>query len=185
MRCFHPLSGGQRLLELEVNRRRVRTDAAEDTPLLWVLRDHLGLTGTKFGCGVGLCGACTVHIDGQAQRACQIPLSAIAAGPGEPVPSIETIEHHAGREGAVADAWIEEQVPQCGYCQPGVIMAVIALLERNPDPSDADVDRVITNLCRCGTYPRMRRGIRRAAAKLLEASRVDHMAPRPANADDV
>lgn len=160
------------MLELWVNGSLVRTDAESDTPLLWVLRDHLGLTGTKFGCGIGLCGACTVHVDGAARRACQIPLASVAATQGdETAPRIETIEQHAGASHAVQRAWIAEQVPQCGYCQPGVIMAVIALLAENPDPSDDDVARVITNLCRCGTYPRMRLAIRRAAEEQLAIHR--------------
>ncbi len=144
--------------ELEVNGAPYRVDADDDTPLLWVLRDHLGLSGTKFACGIGECGACTIHLDGEAVRSCVVPLSA-ASGK-----QIRTIEAVAASEGArIADAWIAEQVPQCGYCQPGMIMAVSALLRRNARPSDAEIDAAVTNLCRCGTQPRIRRAIHRAA----------------------
>jgi len=160
------------MLDLWINGRLLSTDAEPDTPLLWVLRDHLGLTGTKFGCGVGLCGACTVQIDGAARRSCQIPVASVAASPGDPdAARIETIERYADASHPVSQAWIDEQVPQCGYCQPGVIMAVIALLEDNPNPSDDEVTRSISNLCRCGTYPRMRRAIRRAAEEGLALRR--------------
>lgn len=135
-----------------------RVDAAPDTPLLWILRDHLGLTGTKFGCGIGICGSCTVHLDRAAVRACVVPLSAVGSA------EVTTIEGLANRDGtALQDAWISEQAPQCGYCQPGMIMATSALLDRTPEPSDAEIDQSITNLCRCGSYPRIRRAIHRAA----------------------
>ena len=143
---------------LTVNGTSHSVEAEDDTPLLWVLRDHLGLVGTKFACGIGECGACTVHVDGEAVRSCVVPLAG-AAGK-----SVATIEAVALREAAhVAEAWIAEQVPQCGYCQPGMVMAVSALLRRNPDPSDAEIDAAVTNLCRCGTQPRIRRAIHRAA----------------------
>ena len=143
---------------LDVNGSSLRVDAEDDTPLLWVLRDHLRLSGTKFACGIGECGACTIHLDGEAVRACVVPLSA-AAGK-----KIRTIEAVAASDGArIAEAWIAEQVPQCGYCQPGMIMAVSALLARSPDPSDAEIDAAVTNLCRCGTQPRIRRAIHRVA----------------------
>jgi isoquinoline 1-oxidoreductase alpha subunit len=129
-------------------------------PLLWYLRDHARLTGTKFGCGAGLCGACTVLVDGAAQRSCQLPMSALG---GRRVTTIEGLG--AGGLHPVQKAWIEEDVPQCGYCQAGQIMAAVALLERNPEPAPADVD-TITNLCRCGTYVRIRRAIARAASAL-------------------
>lgn len=131
-----------------------------DMPLLWYLRDHARLTGTKFGCGGGFCGACTVLVDGAAQRSCLLPVSALA---GRQVTTIEGLG--AGGLHAVQKAWIEEDVPQCGYCQAGQIMAAVALLERKPDPAAADVD-TITNLCRCGTYVRIRRAIARAAQDL-------------------
>jgi isoquinoline 1-oxidoreductase alpha subunit len=140
---------------LDVNGETLELDVPDDAPLLWVLRDELGLTGTKYGCGVGACGACTVHLDGAAVRACVVPVSA-AAGK-----KVETIEGLANR--ALFDAWLAEQVPQCGYCQPGMIMAAAALLREKPAPSDAEIDAAVTNLCRCGTYPRVRRAIHRAA----------------------
>lgn len=130
-------------------------------PLLWVLRDLLQLTGTKYGCGIAQCGSCTVHVDGKAVRSCVVPISTVA---GKSVLTIEGLS--AGEEPhPIQAAWIEEQVPQCGYCQPGMIMAVAALLADNARPTDADIDETITNICRCGTYPRIRRAIHRAAGK--------------------
>ena len=134
---------------------------APEMPLLWVLRDVLQLTGTKFGCGVAACGACTVHVDGAAQRACVLPLSALA---GRAVRTIESLGTPAQPHPLQA-AWLAHQVPQCGYCQSGMLMAAAALLERNPQPSDADIDAAITNLCRCGSYPRVRVAIHSAAAQ--------------------
>lgn len=134
-------------------------DVDADMPLLWVLRDELGLTGTKFGCGIGQCGACTIHIDDVAARSCMIPVSR-AAGK-----SITTIEGLTGSARAVQQAWIDEQVPQCGYCQSGQIMSAAALLMREPRPTDASIDQSMSgNICRCGTYQRIRRAIHRAAA---------------------
>ena len=135
-------------------------------PLLWVLRDVLNLTGTKFGCGVGACGACTVRIEGQAVRSCITPLSSVQGR------AVQTIEGLAGGDAqlhALQQAWIAHQVPQCGYCQSGMLMAAAALLARTPKPSDADIDAAITNLCRCGTYPRIRAAIHAAAAELRAA----------------
>ena len=129
-----------------------------DTPLLWVLRDSAGLTGTKYGCGTGLCGACTVHVDGEARRACILPISAIE---GRTVTTIEGLSPSGSHP--VQRAWQEENVPQCGYCQTGQIMAVAAMLERLPSPSDDDIDRQHTNICRCGAYSRIRRAIHRAS----------------------
>ncbi len=150
---------------LTVNNKMVNVDAAPDTPLLWVLRDHLGMTGTKFGCGMALCGACTVHIDGAATRSCVLPLSAVA---GKSVTTIEGLS--PDRSHPVQKAWLEIDVPQCGYCQSGQIMSAAALLHANPRPNDADIDAAMSgNICRCGTYPRIRKAIRRAAA-LLETS---------------
>jgi hypothetical protein len=147
------------MLQLIVNGRSVDTDATPDTPLLWVLRDHLGMTGTKFGCGAALCGACTVHLDGEPVRSCQLPLEAVA---GRKVTTIEGVS--ADRSHPVQQAWIELDVPQCGYCQSGQIMSATALLARNPSPTDADIDVAMSgNLCRCGTYPRIRSAIHRAA----------------------
>ena len=147
---------------ISVNDRAIEVDAAPDTPLLWVLRDHLAMTGTKYGCGMALCGACTVHVDGSAMRSCVLPLSAVA---GRRVTTIEGLS--ADRSHAVQRAWIELDVPQCGYCQSGQIMSAAALLAVKPAPSDADIDAAMAgNLCRCGTYPRIRKAIHRAAALL-------------------
>jgi aerobic-type carbon monoxide dehydrogenase small subunit (CoxS/CutS family) len=148
-------------IELKLNGKRVSVDVPPDTPLLWVLRDSLHLTGTKFGCGIGQCGACTVHIDGAAQKSCQFPVAAVA---GKSVTTIEGLS--ADGSHAVQKAWIQEQVPQCGYCQSGQIMRAAALLAATPRPTDADIDREMSeNLCRCGTYQRMRRAIHRAAGE--------------------
>jgi isoquinoline 1-oxidoreductase subunit alpha len=133
--------------------------ASPDTPLLWVLRDALGLTGTKYSCGIGLCGACTVHLDGEAQRSCMVPVS--QAG-GQTITTIEGLS--ASGDHPLQRAWIEENVVQCGYCQPGQIMAAAALLARSPQPGDAEIDQAMArNLCRCGTYQRIRRAIHRVA----------------------
>ncbi|MEP6740199.1 MAG: (2Fe-2S)-binding protein [Caldimonas sp.] len=129
-------------------------------PLLWALRDLLGLTGTKFGCGVGACGACTVHVDGQAVRSCITPLASLG---GKRVVTIEALGTHEHPH-PLQDAWVKHQVPQCGYCQSGLLMAAAALLARNRKPSDAEIDTAISNICRCGTYPRLRAAIRAAAA---------------------
>lgn len=140
-------------------------DADKETPLLWALRDTLGMTGTKYGCGIGACGACTVHVDGQATRSCLTPLGSVA---GKSVTTIEGL----GADGlhAVQQAWMEENVPQCGYCQAGQIMSATALLSRNLQPSDEDIDNAMAgNLCRCGTYPRIRKAIHNAATKLSDA----------------
>jgi aerobic-type carbon monoxide dehydrogenase small subunit (CoxS/CutS family) len=143
---------------LTVNGRRRSVDVAADTPLLWVLRDNLGLTGTKFGCGIAQCGACTVHLNGEATRSCVTPISAVGA---QPVTTIEGLS--PGATHRVQKAWVADDVPQCGYCQSGQIMAAAALLARTPNPSDADIDTAMTNICRCGTYQRIRAAIHRAA----------------------
>ena len=147
------------MITFTLNGETVSVDVEEDTPLLWVLRDTIGLTGTKFGCGIGACGACTVRMDGRPVRTCVLPVD-VAAGR-----SITTIEGLAAGDvrHAVQQAWIDAQVPQCGYCQSGMIMAAAALLDTNPDPSDADIDDAITNICRCGTYQRIRAAIHAAA----------------------
>jgi isoquinoline 1-oxidoreductase alpha subunit len=151
------------MLTLDVNGKQLTTEAAEDTPLLWVLRDSLKLTGTKFGCGMAQCGACTVHIDGQATRSCLLPVSAVV---GKKISTIENVAAEAVGK-AVQEAWIAESVPQCGYCQSGQIMSATALLQQNSKPSDADIDAAMTgNICRCGTYARIRAAIHRAAATL-------------------
>jgi isoquinoline 1-oxidoreductase alpha subunit len=152
-------------VELSVNgQTRTLNDAAVDPamPLLWALRDVLNLTGTKFGCGVAACGACTVLVDGQAVRSCVTPLSSIA---GKPVRTIEALGT-AEKPHALQAAWVTHQVPQCGYCQSGMLMAAAALLAKNANPSDADIDAAITNICRCGTYPRVRDAIKTAATAL-------------------
>jgi len=146
------------MIELTVNGTSHTLNVAEDTPLLWVLRDELGLTGTKFGCGVGLCGCCTVLLDGQAMRACSLPISSLA---GKSVTTIEGLSSDGTHP--VQRAWIAESVPQCGYCQSGMILTAVALLQQNPHPSDADIDAAMTNICRCGTYVRVRKAIHRAA----------------------
>src|SRR2546429_5435798 len=145
-------------ISFTVNGKRETVNVTPDTPLLWVLRDTLGLTGTKFGCGIAQCGACTVHLDGVATRTCVLPVAAVA---GKRVTTIEDLSKN--RSHAVQRAWIEEDVPQCGYCQPGQIMAAAALLARTPHPTDADIDTAMTNICRCGTYQRIRAAIHRAA----------------------
>lgn len=146
---------------LIVNGERRQFEAAADTPLLWVLRDVLELTGTKYGCGAGLCRACTVHLDGEASFSCQLPISAVD---GRRVTTIEGLS--PDRSHPLQQAWIEEDVPQCGYCQPGQIMSAAALLAKTPAPNDAQIDEwMATNLCRCGTYNRIRSAIQRAAAE--------------------
>jgi isoquinoline 1-oxidoreductase alpha subunit len=147
------------MTKIRVNNQTMDIDATPDTPLLWVLRDHLAMTGTKFGCGMALCGACTVHLDGVEVRSCVLPLSAVD---GMAITTIEGLS--AGRSHAVQKAWLEIDVPQCGYCQSGQIMSAAALLKQNPNPSDADIDVAMSgNICRCGTYPRIRKAIHRAA----------------------
>ena len=147
------------MISFTVNGKPRSVDAAPDTPLLWVLRDTLGLTGTKYGCGVALCGACTVHLNGAPVRACMTPVSAVA---GQKITTIEGARSKAVK--ALQDAWVQLDVPQCGYCQSGQIMSAAALLERNPHPSDADIDAALDgNLCRCATYQRIRAAVHQAA----------------------
>ena len=147
---------------LQINGAAHVADAEPDMPLLWVLRDVLNMTGTKYGCGIGLCGACTVHIDGQAVRSCQ---TAVSGAVGKRITTIEGLEHD--RLHIVQQAWVAEQVPQCGYCQPGQIMSAAALLAGNSDPTDKDIDDAMAgNLCRCGTYFRIRKAIHRAAQEM-------------------
>jgi isoquinoline 1-oxidoreductase alpha subunit len=151
---------------LQINGKSMNVDAPADTPMLWVLRDHLGLTGTKFGCGMALCGACTVHLDGEPVRACQTPLSVAA---GKKITTIEGVG--ATRVGkAVQNAWLAIGVPQCGYCQAGQIMSAAALLQKTPKPSDTEIEGAMSgNLCRCGTYTRIRSAIKVAAGMKGEA----------------
>jgi len=147
------------MLTINVNGQAHQFDVSPDTPLLWVLRDHLQLTGTKFGCGQALCGACTVHIDGQATRSCVTPVKSVV---GKKVVTIEGLSAELMKP--LEAAWVAEEVPQCGYCQPGQVMAAAALLVQTPQPTDADIDNGMSgNICRCGTYPRIRKAIHRAA----------------------
>jgi isoquinoline 1-oxidoreductase alpha subunit len=152
------------MITFTINGRAATVDAEPDTPLLWVIRDHLGLTGTKYGCGIAACGACTVHVDGGAVRSCSFPLSEAA---GRRIVTIEGLSRD--RSHPVQQAWISWQVPQCGYCQSGVLMAAAALLAKNARPSDAEIDAAISNVCRCGTYPRLRSAIRAAGARATDA----------------
>ena len=150
-------------MELSINEVKIQVTAADDTPLLWVLRDHLGMTGTKFGCGMGLCGACTVHVEGQPTRSCITPVSAVA---GKRITTIEGIGATPPGK-AVQGAWLALNVPQCGYCQSGQIMSAVALLKDHPKPTDADIDATMAgNICRCGTYPRIRAAIKQVAGQL-------------------
>jgi isoquinoline 1-oxidoreductase alpha subunit len=144
------------MIELTLNGAPARLDVPPEMPLLWAIREQAGLTGTKFGCGIGACGACTVHVDGEAVRSCSLPVGGVA---GRSVTTIEGLGG-TGELHPVQRAWIERQVPQCGYCQSGMIMAVAALLERNPAASDDEVATAITNICRCGTYVRIREAVR-------------------------
>ncbi len=152
------------MITLQVNGKTLKLDVEPDMPLLWALRDGAGMMGTKFGCGIAQCGACTVHVDGEPVRACVMPVSAVA---GKKITTIEGIS--AKGMNAVQKAWIEHEVPQCGYCQAGMIMAATALLAKKPKPTDADIDEAMTNLCRCGTYARVRKAIHAAAADLGKA----------------
>lgn len=146
----------QRMINLEINGKAHALDLDPNTPLLWVIRDHVGLTGTRFGCGMGLCGACTVHWNGMAVRSCVLPISAVS---GAKITTIEGLAH------PVQETWVEHQVPQCGYCQSGQIMAAAALLAENPHPTDDNINEYMTNLCRCATYQRIRKAIHATAAK--------------------
>jgi isoquinoline 1-oxidoreductase subunit alpha len=155
------------MLSLKVNGKQYLVDVPVDTPLLWVLRDTIGLTGTKYGCGKALCGACTVHVDGIAKRSCVTPVSSVV---GKEIVTIEGLSRDLGHP--VQQAWIAEDVPQCGYCQPGQIMSAAALLAANPAPSDADIDQAMSaNLCRCGTYQRIKKAIHRAADAMASGGR--------------
>jgi isoquinoline 1-oxidoreductase alpha subunit len=156
------------MIRFQVNGKPVSFDGPSDTPLLWVLRDHLELTGAKYGCGIGRCGACTVHVGGEATTSCTLRVGALE---GADVLTIEGLADRQGDLHPVQQAWIDEDVPQCGYCQPGQIMTAVDLLARRPDPSDEDIARHMSNLCRCGTYVRIRKAIHRAAERMAgEAS---------------
>ncbi|MGO4764073.1 (2Fe-2S)-binding protein [Cupriavidus sp. 2KB_3] len=145
-------------MDFVLNGKATRFDGDGDTPLLWVIRDDAGLTGTKYGCGIGACGACTVHVDGNAQRSCVTPVSSVA---GRKVTTIEGLS--PDRSSRVQQAWIAKDVPQCGYCQSGMVMAVTALLKQNPHPTDKEIDASVSNLCRCATYHRIREAVHAAA----------------------
>lgn len=147
------------MISLSVNGKQVTVDVEDDMPLLWVLRDELGLTGSKYSCGVAACGACTVHVDGQPVRSCVMPVSAMV---GKKITTIEALSED-GKSHPVQKAWVQLQVPQCGFCQSGMIMTAAALLEQNKQPSDADINAAMTNICRCGTYARVRDAIHLAA----------------------
>jgi isoquinoline 1-oxidoreductase alpha subunit len=147
------------MIRLSINGKAHEVDVEPTTPLLWAIRENVGLTGTKYGCGVAQCGACTVHIDGKAQRSCSVPVSSAV---GKQITTIEGLAVN-GKLHPVQQVWLDKDVPQCGYCQSGMMMAVAALLKQKPNPTDADIDKAITNICRCGTYSRVRDGIHAAA----------------------
>jgi len=149
---------------IDVNGQSVQVNVDPDKPLLWVLRDELGLTGSKYGCGIGICGACAVELDGDITRSCLMPISSVA---GSVIRTIEGLSDDGSHP--VQRAWIEEQVPQCGYCQSGMIMAAVNLLETTPNPTEDDVKAIISNICRCGTYPRVKRAIAKVAAQINTA----------------
>ena len=153
------------MISFSVNNQTVNIHDDPDTPLLWVLRDSLKLNGAKFGCGIGECGACTVHIDGKARRSCMIPVSSVA---DKSVMTIEGLSRDPGNLHPVQQAWLEEDVPQCGYCQAGQIMAAVDFLKQYPNPSDEDINANMSNICRCGTYVRIRKAIHRAASLAAE-----------------
>ena len=155
---------------LSVNEKKHTVEVEADTPLLWVLRDHLNMTGTKYGCGIAQCGACTVHIDGSPQRSCVLPVS---AAEGKEITTIEGLSE--SDDHPVQQAWFEEDVPQCGYCQSGQIMTAAAFLERNPDPTDSDINTAMKmNICRCGSYPEIKKAIHRAAGNSSDKNRADN-----------
>ena len=158
-RQLTPIRGTTQMITLNINGRSHQVDADPETPLLWVLREWLGLTGTKYGCGVAQCGACSVHVDGAVMRSCQIQVGTLGKSK---VITIEALSPD-GLSHRIQKAWLDHEVPQCGYCQSGQIMAAAALLKAKPNPTDADIDEAITNICRCGTYPRIRAAIHAAA----------------------
>jgi len=158
------------MIQLNINGKSHQVDVEPDTPLLWVIREQVGLTGTKYGCGVAACGACTVHLDGEAVRSCSMPVSAAA---GKRVVTIEGLSPNSSHP--VQKAWAEIDVPQCGYCQSGQIMAAAALLAKKPKPSDKDIDEAMTNICRCGTYQRIRAAVHMAAGSGQRGGSIIHM----------
>ncbi len=166
------------MIQLDINGRPHQIDAEPEMPLLWVLRDVLGMTGTKYGCGIAQCGACTVHVDGEPVRSCSMPLSAVA---GKRVVTIEGLSRDSSHP--VQKAWAELDVPQCGYCQSGQIMAAVALLRKKPKPTDKDIDDAMTNICRCGTYQRIRAAVHLAAGTGKGGGSIIHMSADTAGAD--
>jgi isoquinoline 1-oxidoreductase alpha subunit len=154
------------VITLNVNGKSQNVDATPDTPLLWVLRDHLGMTGTKYGCGIGQCGACTVHVDGEAVRSCQLPVEGVI---GAQITTIEGLSQDSSH--VLQRVWVELAVPQCGYCQSGMLMAAAALLKRTPKPTDDDIDTHVDNICRCGTYSRIRTAIHLAGTRMESPGR--------------
>lgn len=167
------------MVQLNINGRSQQVDVEPDTPLLWVIREQVGLTGTKYGCGVAQCGACTVHIDGEPVRSCSMPVSAAA---GKRITTIEGLSRDGSHP--VQKAWAELDVPQCGYCQSGQIMAAAALLGKKPQPTDKDIDEAMTNICRCGTYQRIRAAVHIAAGTAKAGGSIIHMAADTTRADD-
>ena len=157
-------------IDVEVNGKSLSIEADPNTPLLWVIREELGLTGTKFGCGIGACGACSVHVDGEITRSCRVPVAAVA---GKRILTIEGIAAPNGTLHPVQQAWIDAQVPQCGYCQSGQIMAAVALIKKTGLPSHDQIDEAMTNICRCGTYPRIRKAILAATGQAAAAVQGD------------
>jgi isoquinoline 1-oxidoreductase alpha subunit len=157
-------------IDVEINGQSLSIEADPDTPLLWVIREELKLTGTKFGCGIGVCGACSVHVDGEITRSCRVPVALVA---GKRVTTIEGIAAPNGTLHPVQRAWIDAQVPQCGYCQSGQIMAAVALINKTRQPTPADIDEAMTNICRCGTYRRIRRAIFAATGQAAAAAQSD------------
>ena len=166
------------MIQLNINGQPQQVDVEPDTPLLWVIREQVGLTGTKYGCGVAQCGACTVHVDGEPVRSCSMPVSAAA---GKRIVTIEGLSRDSSHP--VQKAWLELDVPQCGYCQSGQIMAAAALLAKNPRPTDKDIDEAMTNICRCGTYQRIRAAVHLAAGTGKGGGSIIHMAAAGASAD--
>ena len=153
-------------IDTTINGKAVSLQAEPDTPLLWVIREEMGLTGTKFGCGIAACGACSVHVNGEITRSCSVPVSDVA---GKPITTIEGLKAEDGTLHKVQQAWIAAQVPQCGYCQSGQIMAAVALIQKTGTPSNEQIDEAMTNICRCGTYPRIRKAIQAATGQAATA----------------
>lgn len=166
------------MIQLNINGQSQQVDVESDTPLLWVIREHIGLTGTKYGCGIAQCGACSVHVDGELVRSCSLPVSAAV---GKRIVTIEGLSRDSSHP--VQKAWVELDVPQCGYCQSGQIMAAVALLRKKPQPTDQDIDEAMTNICRCGTYQRIRAAVHRAAGTGKGGGSIIHMGSESSGTD--